>query len=98
MVPRFHSKPYSQRFPKASKCTRSLSNLGKCASKTDAIVIGGGIAGLLSAHVLSKHLKKVTLIEKDEINAGRVELETFSEVMILSILGSFPYVGYKFTV
>ena len=45
----------------------------------DAIVIGGGIAGLLSASVLSKRLDNVVLIEKDGFN-GTVDGETFKDV------------------
>ena len=32
-----------------------------------AVVIGGSIAGLLAAHVLSDHFKQVIIVEKDEI-------------------------------
>ena len=31
-----------------------------------AVIIGGGIAGLLAARVLSGHFKKVIIIEKDK--------------------------------
>jgi len=34
-----------------------------------AIVIGGGIAGLLSAHVLSRHFRRVTLFDRDRFPA-----------------------------
>jgi all-trans-retinol 13,14-reductase len=36
----------------------------------DAIIVGGGISGLLSALTLSKHGKKVLLLEKDDIVGG----------------------------
>ncbi|MCX9084629.1 MAG: NAD(P)/FAD-dependent oxidoreductase [Candidatus Methanoperedens sp.] len=36
----------------------------------DTIVVGGGISGLLSALVLSKHGKKVLVLEKDDILGG----------------------------
>jgi len=36
----------------------------------DTIVVGGGISGLLSALVLSKHGKKVLVLEKDDIVGG----------------------------
>ncbi|MFA4956188.1 MAG: NAD(P)/FAD-dependent oxidoreductase [Candidatus Methanoperedens sp.] len=36
----------------------------------DIIVVGGGISGLLSALVLSKHGKKVLVLEKDDIVGG----------------------------
>ncbi len=35
------------------------------ASDDHAIVIGGGIAGLLSAHVLARHFRRVTLFDRD---------------------------------
>ncbi|RKG68768.1 FAD-dependent oxidoreductase [Corallococcus sp. CA054B] len=35
-----------------------------------AVVIGGGIAGLLSARVLSEHFEQVTLLERDSLPAG----------------------------
>jgi 2-polyprenyl-6-methoxyphenol hydroxylase-like FAD-dependent oxidoreductase len=35
-----------------------------------AIVIGGGLAGLLAVRVLSGHFKRVTLIERDQVAAG----------------------------
>ena len=35
---------------------------------TQAIVIGGSMAGLLTARVLSKHFTQVTLLERDEIH------------------------------
>ena len=47
----------------------------------DAIVIGGGIAGMLAASVLSKRVDNVVLIEKDDIT-GTVETETFGEVSL----------------
>ncbi len=31
-----------------------------------AIVIGGSMAGLLAAHVLSEHFERVTIIERDQ--------------------------------
>lgn len=35
-----------------------------------AVVLGGSIAGLLAAHVLSRHFERVTLIERDAFPAG----------------------------
>ncbi|MBZ3935816.1 phytoene desaturase family protein [Methanimicrococcus blatticola] len=38
--------------------------------KYDAIVVGGGISGLMSALVLSKHGNRVLVLEKDEVVGG----------------------------
>jgi len=48
----------------------------------EAVVIGGGIAGLLTAHVLSEKFDRVVMVEKDNVESGRVEDETFKEVHI----------------
>ena len=40
------------------------------ARREHAIVIGGGIAGLLHAHVLGRHFERVTLIERDQVPDG----------------------------
>ena len=40
----------------------------KTTQATHAIVIGGSMAGLLTARVLSKHFTQVTLLERDKIN------------------------------
>jgi 2-polyprenyl-6-methoxyphenol hydroxylase-like FAD-dependent oxidoreductase len=37
-------------------------------NRQHAIVIGGSLAGLLTARVLSKHFERVTIIEKDRVN------------------------------
>lgn len=50
--------------------------------QTDAVVIGGGIAGLLAAHVLTKHLDRVILVEKDDVETGRIAREAFDEVSV----------------
>ena len=39
-------------------------------TKDHAIVIGGGIAGLLAARVLAEHFGRVTLVERDTLPAG----------------------------
>lgn len=63
-----------------SRAPRSVRLYCRASSPPpDAIVIGGGIAGLLTASVLSKRVDKVLLIEKDDIT-GTVETETFGEV------------------
>lgn len=38
--------------------------------KNKAIVIGGGMAGLMTARVLSDHYKEVVIVEKDEFPSG----------------------------
>lgn len=38
--------------------------------KDHAVVLGGSVAGLLSAHVLSRHFARVTLIERDVFPEG----------------------------
>ncbi len=35
--------------------------------KDSAVVIGGSIAGMLAAHILAKHFKQVTIIERDRL-------------------------------
>lgn len=37
-------------------------------NREHAVVIGGSMAGLVAARVLSNHFKKVTIIEKDKVN------------------------------
>jgi 2-polyprenyl-6-methoxyphenol hydroxylase-like FAD-dependent oxidoreductase len=37
-------------------------------NRQHAIVMGGSLAGLLAARVLSKHFDRVTIIEKDRVN------------------------------
>lgn len=39
-------------------------------SKTDILIIGGGVIGVCSAYFLAQHGARVTLIEKDEIASG----------------------------
>jgi glycine/D-amino acid oxidase-like deaminating enzyme len=36
-------------------------------SRNEAIVIGGSLGGLLTAHVLSEHFQRVTILERDAI-------------------------------
>lgn len=57
---------------------RVMSHL-RAQKRPDVVIVGGGIAGLLTASVLSKRLRNVMLVEKDNID-GRVEFETFKEV------------------
>ena len=42
-------------------------------ARQHAVVIGGGIAGLVSAHVLSAHFTRVTLVERDLISDGAAQ-------------------------
>lgn len=39
-------------------------------SSSEAIVVGGGIAGLLAARVLSGHFERVTVLERDRLTDG----------------------------
>lgn len=41
-----------------------------------AVVIGGGIAGLLAARVLSEQCQVVTLIERDSYRVRKVAVQT----------------------
>ena len=45
-------------------------NKGQIPAKTDVIVIGGSIAGLTAAQVLSKHFDRVTILERDTFPEG----------------------------
>ena len=38
--------------------------------KTDILIIGGGIAGLVTAYILSENNKNITLIDKNNIGNG----------------------------
>lgn len=57
-------------------------HVNRPAQPLEAVVIGGGIAGLLTAHVLSEEFDRVTLIEKDHVYGTDVQEETFKEVLI----------------
>ena len=54
-------------------------------TKADAVVVGGGISGLLTAHVLSQRLDRVVLVDKDDIRGSSVAYETFPEVYFTSV-------------
>ncbi|WAS98125.1 FAD-dependent oxidoreductase [Nannocystis punicea] len=43
---------------------------GSAPARRRAIVVGGGIAGLLAARVLTRHFERVTLLDRDALPAG----------------------------
>lgn len=45
-------------------------DLGHRATR-HAVVIGGSLAGLLTARVLAEHAEKVTVVERDRLPEGR---------------------------
>jgi len=48
----------------------------------EAVVIGGGVAGLLAAHVACKHgFSRVTLLDRDLLG-GKVQQETVQEASV----------------
>ncbi|WP_078888935.1 FAD-dependent monooxygenase [Streptomyces sclerotialus] len=53
----------------AAKRPRSSASSGAGGRSRHAVVIGGGLAGLLSAHVLTRHAAEVTLVERDRLPA-----------------------------
>ena len=40
------------------------------AGGSHALVVGGGMAGLLAARVLAEHFDRVTIVERDRLPAG----------------------------
>jgi flavin-dependent dehydrogenase len=54
------------KFEKRSQCDRL--GINSHADRRHAIVIGGSIAGLLTARILSDHFSQVTLIERDRFS------------------------------
>ncbi|GHF36077.1 hypothetical protein GCM10010218_16940 [Streptomyces mashuensis] len=47
-----------------------MSGAGNGVTGRHAVVLGGGLAGLLAAHVLAAHAEKVTLVERDRFPDG----------------------------
>ena len=66
--------------PLAARRAQPVTAALKPQEDLQAVVLGGGIAGLLTAHVLSARFDRVILVDKDCLQGGRVEHETFKEV------------------
>ncbi|MDC0719221.1 NAD(P)/FAD-dependent oxidoreductase [Nannocystis bainbridge] len=47
-----------------------MSTSGSAPARRRAIVVGGGIAGLLAARVLTRHFERVTILDRDLLPAG----------------------------
>ncbi len=68
--------------PKEKRTTTSWSESGKRYSKlsrnldTDVLVIGGGMAGVLTAYTLARSGKRVVLLEAKRLGSGATELTT----------------------
>ena len=70
-----HSSETAQRSDSAYEA--SLAPSGR-----EAVIIGGGVAGLLAAHVACKHgFNRVTLLDRDLLG-GDVQQETVQEVSL----------------
>ncbi len=44
--------------------------------RTDVVIVGGGLAGILTAYLLNKEGLKVTVLERDQIGSGATEYTT----------------------
>ncbi|HEU4822116.1 MAG TPA: FAD-binding oxidoreductase, partial [Nitrososphaeraceae archaeon] len=55
---------------KFDKLTYNISSSSTSGEEVDVIVVGGGIAGMTTAYLLSKSGKKVVLIEDGYIGSG----------------------------
>ena len=44
-------------------------NVATTTNQDRAVVIGGSMAGLLAARVLSEHFKEVIVVERDDLSA-----------------------------
>jgi phytoene dehydrogenase-like protein len=45
---------------------------------THGLVLGGGLAGMLAALVLARHLDAVTIVERDRLSDGPADTPTYS--------------------
>src|SRR5215217_832303 len=54
--------------PSGTEIIRSYMNLENKSHRNKAIVIGGSMAGLLAARVLSDHFESVSVLERDDLS------------------------------
>nr|VFK11011.1 MAG: FAD dependent oxidoreductase [Candidatus Kentron sp. LPFa] len=50
-----------------------MRTISKETAMPTVIIVGGGISGLITAIAVSKHVEKVTIIERDKLTEGRLE-------------------------
>ena len=60
----------------SDSCKLKKRNILDKDIKTDVLVIGAGIAGILTAYMLKKNDKEVVIIDKDEIASGNTKNTT----------------------